>query len=74
MSLTSMYDYNIGRKLEAEDIPFYALIQAAMRRADTINLEMLKGCWPEVWEELFERYNTPGGYLKEELAEMEEQK
>ena len=73
MSLTSRYDYMKGRELEAEDTPFYALIQAAMRRADTTNLEMLKGCWPEVWEELQERYNTPGGYLKEELAEMEEE-
>ena len=63
-----------GRKLEAEDISFYALIQAAMRRADTINLEMLKGCWPEVWEELLERYNTPGGYLKEELVETEKKR
>jgi len=62
-----------GRELYAEDTPFYALIQAAMRRADTNNLEMLKDCWPEVWKELQERYDTPGGYLKEELAEMGEE-
>jgi len=73
MSLTSRYDYMRGRELYAEDTPFYALIQAAMRRADTNNLEMLKDCWPEVWKELQERYDTPGGYLKEELAEMGEE-
>ena len=70
----SIHDYKEGRELEARDTPFYALIQAAMRRADTTNLEMMKGCWPEVWTELVERYNSPGGYLKEELEELEKGK
>ena len=62
----SHFEYEYGRKLEADDAPFYGLIQAAMRRADTTNLEMLKGCWPEVWEELQERYCAPGGLVKGE--------
>ena len=52
-----------GRDISAVDYPFYALIQAAMRQADTDNLEKLKQCWPEVYNELTERYNAPGGKL-----------
>jgi len=73
MSLTSRYDYEKGRELEANDTPFYALIQAAMRRADTGNLYKLQTAFPQVWAELQERHNTPGGYLKEELEKMEEE-
>lgn len=65
----SYYEYDYGKNLEAKDPPFYGLIQAAMRRADTQNLEMLKGCWPEIWKELKERYNAPGGLLKGETNE-----
>ena len=68
MSLTSRYDYMKGRELEAEDTPFYALIQAAMRRADTGNLYKLQTAFPQVWIELQERYDTLGGFLKEELV------
>ena len=74
MSLTNRYEYMVGRELEAKDIPFYALIQAAMRRADTGNLYKLQTVFSQVWAELQERYDTPGGYLKEELAEMEGEK
>ncbi|MFQ5886783.1 MAG: hypothetical protein ACE5II_06075, partial [Anaerolineae bacterium] len=58
-----VYDYEEGRRIAAQDPPFYALIQAAMRRADTDNLEKLKAAWPQVWEELQARYNAPGGKL-----------
>jgi hypothetical protein len=51
----SLYEYEEGLIIAAKDPPFYALIQAAMRRADTVNLEMLIGCWPDVWRELQER-------------------
>lgn len=63
----SLYDYDYGRILEKDNVPFYALIQAAMRRADSTNLELLKGCWPEIWDELQKRYNSPGGILRGEL-------
>ena len=62
----SDYDYFVGRSIAAEDPPFYALIQAAMRRADDNNLEKLRTEWPEVWEELQARYHAPGGRLPEE--------
>jgi len=57
----SRYDYIVSR--EAPDFPFYAIIMMAMRKADDGNLHMLKGCWPDVWEELQARYHAPGGLL-----------
>jgi hypothetical protein len=60
----SYYDYETGRKLEMTELPFYGIIQAAMRRADNENLEKLKGCFPEVWDDLQKRYNAPGGKLE----------
>jgi hypothetical protein len=32
-----------------------------MRKADTENLAKLCAVFPEVWDELYERYNAPGG-------------
>jgi len=59
----SLYEYQMGRDIYWKDYPFYALIQAAMRQADTSNLEKLKACFPDTYEELLLRYNTPGGTL-----------
>ena len=59
----SLYDYLEGQKIDGKHPPFYALIQAAMRKADDTNLEKLRRAWPEVWDELKERYDTPGGVL-----------
>lgn len=59
----SRLDYNTSHKLAATGVPFYALIMAAMRRADSDNAGKLKAAWPEVWGELQQRYNAPGGYL-----------
>jgi len=68
----SYYDYRMGQRIELERYPFYALIQAAMRQADTPNLQMLKESWPEVWEELETRYNAPQGLLPYESLPEEE--
>lgn len=57
----SLYDYKASQGLE--HIPFYALLMAAMRQADTDNEEKLRRLWPEVWDELYRRYNAPGGLL-----------
>lgn len=62
----SYYDYRIGLAIASNDPPFYALIQAAMRRADTDNLEKLKEAFPQVWEELHARYHAPRGLLSDE--------
>lgn len=62
----SHYDYAISKELAAADPPFYALIMAAMRGADTPNSRKLREAWPETWAELQARYNAPGGYLEGE--------
>ena len=67
----SLYDYNVAKRIEMQGYPFYALIQAAMRQADTDNLERLKQAFPDVWSELQQRYNARAGKLR--LSEMREQ-
>jgi len=59
----SLYDYQLSLEIACRDEPFYALIMAAMRKADTHNLAKLQEAWPEVWDELKKRYNAPGGVL-----------
>jgi hypothetical protein len=65
----SRYDYLIGQKIEAEGYPFYALVQAAMRQADSQNIEKLRWTFPEIHNELQARYNAPGGYLEGEVPD-----
>lgn len=59
----SRYNYEQGKKIACYEFPFYALIQAAMRQADSDNIEKLKKAFPEMWKELHDRYNSPGGFL-----------
>lgn len=66
----SLYDYEAGRNIEAEGYPFYALIQAAMRQADTGNLAQLRYAFPDVHAELTARYNAPGGLLPSEVSHV----
>ena len=62
----SLYNYEVGLRISAQGYPFYALVQAAMREADTDNLEKLKAAFPDQWNDLQARYNAPGGVLQEE--------
>lgn len=64
--IAGLYDYRLSQKLADQDLPFYALIMAAMRKADTENAAKLRAMWPEVWEELEQRYHAPGGMLPED--------
>ncbi len=59
----SYYDYIQSQEITAKGYYFYALIMAAMRQADSDNIEKLKFVFPEVHAELKERYNAPGGLL-----------
>lgn len=61
--VTSLYDYRASRDLADTDVPFYALLLAAMRRADDTNAALLREAFPEVWDELWRRYHAPGGFL-----------
>ena len=62
----SLYDYEMSRNIEMQEYPFYGLIMAAMRQADNGNVEKLKAAFPDVWEELYGRYRSPGGVLPED--------
>ena len=63
----SHYDYHFSQRDDLAVGPFYGIIMAAMRRADTDNLELLKEAFPSTWRELQERYWAPGGYLPGEV-------
>lgn len=67
----SHYDYKVSQNIACNDPPFYALIMAAMRKADTDNQVKLKHAWPNVWDELMARYHSPGGYLEREIKSLE---
>lgn len=56
-------EYEFSRRAVAEDWPFYGIIMAAMRRADTDNLNRLRLAFPDTFRELQARYDAPGGAL-----------
>ena len=60
----SFHEYIVSLRLSREDVPFYALIMAAMRKADSDNEYKLRTCFPDVWDELHARYHSPGGSLQ----------
>lgn len=62
----SLHSYQVSLELMKNDPPFSALIMAAMRKADSNNIIKLKLVFPEIWEELDERYWTPGGLIASE--------
>ena len=67
----SFHEYAVSREIAAHDYPFYALIMAAMRQADTANARKLRMAFPTVWAELHDRYNAPGGMLEGEPMQAE---
>lgn len=56
-------DYEWSKNPGVIDAPFYGLVMAAMRRADTDNAEKLRRAFPQVWDELQARYHAPGGII-----------
>lgn len=67
--MLSRFDYEMSQQIATHDYPFYALLAAAMRRADSDNAEKLIREFPEVWRELKARYHAPGGLLPGERFE-----
>lgn len=59
----SLYDYRASQQISATDPPFYALIMAAVRKADTQNAARLRMAFPDVCDEFAARYDAPGGML-----------
>jgi len=66
----SLHDYQESQEISARDPPFYALIMACFRQADTHNLEKLQRAFPGKWREFLARYSAPGGRLEDELLEQ----
>lgn len=62
----SLYDYRAAQEIVKADPPFYALIMAAMRKADTHNLARLRDAFPYTYREVEARYNAPGAILPED--------
>ena len=62
----SLHEYEKSKEIALADYPFYAIVMAAMRQADTRNLEALTFAFPAVRKELQARYNAPGGLLHDE--------
>ena len=63
----SLYDYRKSQELRKQDHPFYALIMTAMWQADSNNAAILREAFPEVWDEMDERYAALGGLIGEEV-------
>jgi len=59
----SLHHFQVSQQIEAENYPFYALIMAAMRKADSTNAAKLKSAWPDISTELQYRYWSAGGLL-----------
>lgn len=59
----NLFDYRLSAEIAMRDEPVAALIAAAMRRADTDNMEKLAQAFPEIACDLQDRYNAPGGTL-----------
>ena len=59
----SLYDYQVSRDIAGQDPPFYGILMAAIRQADTANTEKIRAAWPEVYAEFEARYHARGGRL-----------
>lgn len=62
----SRHEYETSKLLGVVDPPFYGMVMALMRQADSSNLDRLQAVFPEVWDELEQRYNAPGGALPDD--------
>lgn len=65
----SFHEYEVSKRIAHYDRPFYSLVMAAMRQADSENLAKLQQVFPAVWGELQARYQSPGGVLPGEDAQ-----
>jgi len=59
----SHYDFQVSREIEARGIPFYGLVMAAMRQADSHAIQKLRASFPETYVEFMARTDAPDGRL-----------
>jgi hypothetical protein len=55
--MISDHEYQTALDLHRDDVPFYALIAAAMLKADTFNTARLMSAWPEIYRAVDARYD-----------------
>lgn len=65
----SLHEYRRAIELKRADEPFYALVMAAIMRADSDNVARFAEAFPETYYETLLRYNSPGGELGRDRAE-----
>lgn len=65
----NLIDYEISKHIAMRDIPFAALIAAALRKADSDNFARLESVFPDIASDLKLRYNAPGGILLKDNIE-----
>lgn len=64
--MIGLHAYHVSQMIAKDDPPFFALISAAMQKADTDNLARLRFAFPEEWAELRKRYDASLGVLPED--------
>jgi len=55
----SLHEYLVSQEISTRDYPFYALIMACFRKADSDNLGKLQRAFPFRFQEFIKRYNAP---------------
>ena len=68
MAHPSYHDYYVSMRIASECYPFYALLCALFRQADSDNVVKLRAAFPDEMAMFEERYNNPGGLSNQELA------
>lgn len=56
-------EYQESQEIDRHGYGFYAIVMAAMLKADTANTHKLKHMWPWIYDELEARHNATGGHL-----------
>lgn len=64
-----LHAYKQSKEISKSDPDFYALIFAAIRKADDFNLRRLESVFPDAVAEFRERYNAPGGRIGKEVQD-----
>lgn len=68
----SHFAYEASKQIVIKYDSFSACIMGAMRKADSSNLSLLQSVFPDIWAELCERYDAPGGLLEGEYLITQE--
>lgn len=56
-------DWKIALMLSRREYSAEALIGAALLKTTSEDTEKIKMVWPELYRQVYDRYNNPGGYL-----------